>query len=466
MNGEIKLSVLLNDYKSGGAAVKAVGNVLCQELDFEIEIIIEKAPLSDTETEEILALCPAFNDRIIFADRIGFGEGDTVPRGKYCYPLNGSEFVCLPSELRDYVMLREDKDADDIMVSISMTAYNQEPYIARALDSILKQEVNFRYEIIIGEDCSTDKTRQIIESYRQKYPDIIKPLYHPVNVGLRINNDMVRRRLRGKYRAILEGDDYWLSADKMQSQVDFLEKHPEYVGITGNYIDVDKNGKQLDRPNSQIYSTERVFNKEELQKWKMPSNTLALTHRNIFRDCGEEVMQRFEKASIIGDRKLFTFLLMYGDVYHSDDTVAVRMVLPVSPTSWAYAQRHSNMCPITHTWLTNAENYAKTYGKELDLTEKKIENWAIAVKCFLKNPSKRNLNAVREVRRNIPKGQKGRYDRGAMKSCMGAVKKVYSGKNIFTGTASLIGKGVKFVGKAFVHAFKKAENNDKLNKFI
>ncbi|MGN1340401.1 MAG: glycosyltransferase family 2 protein [Oscillospiraceae bacterium] len=422
--------------------------------------------MSELQIEAILKKCPGFNDRIIFADKIGFGENETAPRGRLCYPLNGSEFVCQPGELKDFVMFREDKEAEDIMVSISMTAYNQEPYIARALESILKQEVNFRYEIIVGEDCSTDKTRQIIESYRQKYPDIIKPIYHPVNVGLRINNDMVRRRLRGKYRAILEGDDYWLSTDKMQSQVDFLEKNPDFVGITGNYIDVDKNGKLLKRPNPQIYSSESVFNKEELEKWKMPSNTLALTHRNIFRDCGEEVMQRFEKASIIGDRKLFTFLLMYGDIYHSEDNVAVRMVLPVSPTSWAYAQRHSNMCPITHTWLTNAENYAKTYGKELDLTEKKIENWAIAIKCYLKNPSKRNLYAVREIRQNIPVEQRKQYNRGAFRYCMAAVKKVYNGKNFITGTVSLFGKGVKFVGKAFKFAFKKAETNDRLKKFI
>ena len=73
--------------------------------------------------------------------------------------------------------------ANDIQVSVCVVTYNQENYIAECLESLVNQVTNFRYEIIVGEDCSTDGTRAIVQRYVEKYPDLIVPLFYKENVG-------------------------------------------------------------------------------------------------------------------------------------------------------------------------------------------------------------------------------------------------------------------------------------------
>ncbi|WP_201353779.1 glycosyltransferase family 2 protein [Hydrogenimonas urashimensis] len=118
-------------------------------------------------------------------------------------------------------------NTDEILVSIPMLAYNHEEYIAEAIDSVLMQQVNFNYEIIIGEDCSTDNTRQIVLDYQKKYPDKIKLILHEKNVGMEANADTVFKACKGKYIAPLEGDDYWIDPHKLQIQVDMMRQYPE-----------------------------------------------------------------------------------------------------------------------------------------------------------------------------------------------------------------------------------------------
>jgi glycosyltransferase involved in cell wall biosynthesis len=112
-------------------------------------------------------------------------------------------------------------------VSILMITYNHERYIAHALESILSQHVGFEYEIVIGEDCSKDNTRKIILEYREKYPGKIRLLSRETNIGMLRNYARTFKECKGKYIAVLDGDDYWISLDKLQKQVDYLERHPE-----------------------------------------------------------------------------------------------------------------------------------------------------------------------------------------------------------------------------------------------
>ena len=112
-------------------------------------------------------------------------------------------------------------------VSILMITYNHEKFIAQAIDSVLEQKANFDYEIVIGEDCSADNTRYIVEEYAGKHPNRIKPVFNKKNLGPAINFDRTLHACKGQYIALLEGDDYWTSPHKLQKQVDFLDKHPE-----------------------------------------------------------------------------------------------------------------------------------------------------------------------------------------------------------------------------------------------
>ena len=114
-------------------------------------------------------------------------------------------------------------------LSVFMITYNHEKFIAHALDSVLMQEVNFEYEIVIGDDLSTDRTREILLRYQQKYPELIKLIFHETRMGVGGNAYAVLDACKGDYIALLEGDDYWTSTSKLKQQVAFLEAHSEYT---------------------------------------------------------------------------------------------------------------------------------------------------------------------------------------------------------------------------------------------
>lgn len=119
-------------------------------------------------------------------------------------------------------------------VSVLIITYNQELFIAQAIESALIQETNFDFEIIVGDDCSTDRTREIVVAYSERYPERMRILLHPHRlgphkVGLEGRNNLVTtyKHCRGKYVAFLEGDDYWIDPNKLQKQVEFLDSHPD-----------------------------------------------------------------------------------------------------------------------------------------------------------------------------------------------------------------------------------------------
>ena len=113
-------------------------------------------------------------------------------------------------------------------LSVAMITYNQERYIGQAIESVLAQRVNFDYEIVIGENCSTDGKREIVMDYQRRYPErIVLILRAAEPSALCGTSSRVLTACRGQYLTILEGDDYWTSVDKLEKQVDFLDAHPD-----------------------------------------------------------------------------------------------------------------------------------------------------------------------------------------------------------------------------------------------
>lgn len=113
------------------------------------------------------------------------------------------------------------------LVSVKVFTFNHEKYITKCLEGILMQKTDFPFEIIVGEDCSTDRTREIVIAYQDKYPEIIKPILHPENVGGKQNVLSVYKACQGKYHAICEGDDYWIDPLKLKRQVELMESSPD-----------------------------------------------------------------------------------------------------------------------------------------------------------------------------------------------------------------------------------------------
>ena len=114
------------------------------------------------------------------------------------------------------------------LVSVVVTTYNHEKYLAKALDAILEQRCNFGVEIILGEDCSSDGTLEVCKDFAHRYPDTVKLIASTENVGWRRNYRRCVEAASGKYVAFCDGDDYWCDASKLQTQVDFMEANPEY----------------------------------------------------------------------------------------------------------------------------------------------------------------------------------------------------------------------------------------------
>ena len=118
----------------------------------------------------------------------------------------------------------------EVMVSVIMTTYNHERYIAEAIESVLRQQTSFGVEIVVGEDCSTDRTMAIVRDYERQYPDGIRVVTSAENVGWRRNYRRTIAAARGKYIAMLDGDDYFTHRKKLQMQVELLEHYPD-VGM-------------------------------------------------------------------------------------------------------------------------------------------------------------------------------------------------------------------------------------------
>ena len=128
------------------------------------------------------------------------------------------------------------------VTTLAMT-YNHERFIGQALESALSQAVDFGYEILVSEDCSTDRTRAIVRDYQRRHPERIRLLLSERNLH---SNEVVARGIRaarGTYVALLDGDDYWLTTDKLQKQADFLDHHPECTMCFHNARVVDEEGK-------------------------------------------------------------------------------------------------------------------------------------------------------------------------------------------------------------------------------
>ena len=137
------------------------------------------------------------------------------------------------------------------MISVILCTYNQEKYISEAIESALMQVCDEPLEILIGDDCSQDNTREIVKSYYQKYPEIIRLVYPEHNLGATGNTLNLILASKGEYLAFLDGDDSWLSADILQKQVNVFrkdnnigmvvarakiwnEQKQQYIGILGD----------------------------------------------------------------------------------------------------------------------------------------------------------------------------------------------------------------------------------------
>ena len=160
---------------------------------------------------------------------------------------------------------KDKKDEEKVEVSIICNTYNHEEYIEGTLKSFIKQKTSFKFEILIHDDASTDNTASIIKKFEKNYPDIIYPIYQIENQyskGINITITYQYPRVKGKYIAVCEGDDFWIDEFKLQKQYELMEKHLE-IDMSAHEVVAIKDNLEVFRlsPSNEecIFSTEEVI---------------------------------------------------------------------------------------------------------------------------------------------------------------------------------------------------------------
>lgn len=204
---------------------------------------------------------------------------------------------------------------DSLLVSVIMITYKHEAFIAEAISGVLMQEVNFPVELIIADDCSPDKTEEVISSFQaHKNYHWIKYTRHQTNKGMMPNFIWALEQCKGKYIALCEGDDYWTDPYKLQKQVDFLESNEKYVLTFHNVVSVDADNKPVDTFNRLPDKFKRDYKGIELMMGQGVLPTLTLCFRNVPETYPEELLD-----APLGDIALRSYLGNFGDAKYIAD---------------------------------------------------------------------------------------------------------------------------------------------------
>lgn len=219
---------------------------------------------------------------------------------------------------------------EDVKVSICCITYNQEQYIEDAIKSFLMQKTNFKFEIIIRDDASTDNTAKIIKKYEKKYPDIIKPIYEKTNgtlKGIKRPFNVTFESAVGKYIALCEGDDYWCDIYKLQKQYDYMEQNKECSLYVHNANKLNMKNNKLS-----VYKNKRDF--YFLKDYK--ENIYDAGHMMLIGLCGKFVTASmfFRKKDVLncpqfyfdapcGDMPLKMITTNKGYMYYDNQIMSV-----------------------------------------------------------------------------------------------------------------------------------------------
>jgi glycosyltransferase involved in cell wall biosynthesis len=207
-----------------------------------------------------------------------------------------------------------------ILVSVHLLTYNHAPFIRQCVESVLAQKTSFPFEIVIGDDCSTDGTSAIVDEYAARFPELIKVVRGKKNGGPQPNSIRILENCRGKYMAAIEGDDYWVDEYKLQKQADFMEANPdfavcftnsrvEFFGGQGEPFNLN-DGLQKD-----VFELKDMIGEKEI--WFMGTATLFYPLKAIY-----PVEPWFPKTKS-GDIPMIILAARHGKIKYLPDVTAV-----------------------------------------------------------------------------------------------------------------------------------------------
>ncbi len=208
------------------------------------------------------------------------------------------------------------------MLSVIMTTYNHERYIAEAIESVLRQQTSFRVEIVIGEDCSTDRTLNIARDYQSMYPEGIRIVTSDENVGWRKNYRRTIAAAKGKYIALLDGDDYFTHRKKLQMQVELLEADPEAGMCYTRSERVDETGNRTLYPEGECQTS---F--EAMLRRNPAENCTVVARRELVERYYDEIRPDLHPEWRTDDLPMWLWFAATGKYRAIDCPTAVHRVL-------------------------------------------------------------------------------------------------------------------------------------------
>lgn len=271
-------------------------------------------------------------------------------------------------------------------VSVYCLVFNHGKYLRSALDGFIRQKVNFPFEVIVHDDCSTDNSASIINEYAIKYPNIIRPIYQKENQyskGINIKHTFIAPLVKGDYVAVCEGDDYWCDDLKLQKQVDFLDNHPEYIACVHDTLQKNQNDgssfRMLD------FGEDRDITLEDILKGRCYHTSSVLYRTQMIFSCPPF----YKAAKAFGDVPLAIDLALNGKIRYLNDVMSVYRHGTIG--SWSYKNEcdlHSRVVSYTNyiNMLISVNEY--TNYKYDELIKNYIDKYDINRLSFEKNYSK------------------------------------------------------------------------------
>lgn len=248
------------------------------------------------------------------------------------------------------------------MVSVMMATYNHEQYIAEAIEGVVNQQAVFPFELIIGEDCSTDGTRNIVLDYQKRFPHIIRVVFSERNMGAFNNTNRMFRKVRSEFVAWCEGDDYWHTSLKLQLQVDYLRMHPEVSLVHTDYDYLVLNfGKWrlIDsklRPRKKVVKEGEVYG--DLLKDMFVRTCTMMGRTSLLEQHFNSELRSARHA--VGDRPLVLHLSRLGKIQYINKSTAVYRRTPESMINSGF----SSLVKMQKNLRMIYDNFSAVYGME------------------------------------------------------------------------------------------------------
>ena len=235
-----------------------------------------------------------------------------------------------------------------VLVSICCTTYNHENYISQCLDGFLSQKTNFKFEILVHDDASTDRTPDIVREYEKSHPKLFRNIYQKENQFLIQNTltNILYPMAKGKYIALCEGDDYWTDPYKLQKQVDFLEKNPDYSACAHTSTCIymtNKEEKVKNHITSQFEENNKILFDKDIESYDLFSTYPFQTATFLFRR--EKYEKKKHLANILnqGDLNLYILMRSMGKIRKFKKPMAIWRIHPMGESkTWDDPEKKIN----------------------------------------------------------------------------------------------------------------------------